>query len=276
VPNALAGFAAIPLMGESGNRCYADGILSSCGYVYTALNNGFGLEVPPGTTRVGQNEYWTNDPSIIIIIDWDNGYYGFAPKGAKKSPHTQGWSAGNAEGWLDLPIERSLPFLWQSDNRTNEEKRSAALAIAQFALYARPECNDLISGHSGVASALITTLYDSGQFSEQDDEFFHTSRTQSTPAFTRGQGTSAEVKLRIAVNDPNFQSTGFFERERYGIPGIPGGLSADIQRAFIFIHELAHATGRFTHPGQGDPKDFDEPPIKNEDLNKLIWETCFQ
>jgi YD repeat-containing protein len=170
------------------------------------------------------------------------------------------------------PQRRTTPTV---DSRTNEQKRNAALNIAFGVLYNSPECNDLISGRSGIASALLSGLSDRGQFTEQDDVVFHDPRIAHVPAFTTGQGDLAEIKLRVAVRDPAFDSTGFFERERYGIPGIPGGLDADTQRAFIFIHELSHATGRFTHPGQGDPRDFDEPPIENEMLNKLIFETCF-
>jgi RHS repeat-associated protein len=166
-----------------------------------------------------------------------------------------------------------------TDNGTKEEKRQRAINKAFEALYNRPECNDLISGRSGVASALLSVLSDRGQFTEQDDPLFHNSRSANVPALTQGQGDLAKIKLRPPIDDSDstgFSSTGFFERDRYGIPGIPGGLDADTQRAFIFIHELSHATGRFTHPGQGDPRDFDEPPIPNEDLNKLIWETCFK
>ncbi|MCI0563031.1 MAG: hypothetical protein MN733_31525, partial [Nitrososphaera sp.] len=164
----------------------------------------------------------------------------------------------------------------QDDNRTKEQKREDALGIAFAALYDSPECNDLISGCAGVASALLSELSDRGQFTEQDDVFFHDSRNRAKPAITIGQGSSAMIKLRPGIDDPTFQSRSFFERERYGIPGVPEGLDADTQRAIIFLHELSHATGKFTHPGQGDPNDFDEPPILNESLNKLIYEVCFK
>jgi len=139
-----------------------------------------------------------------------------------------------------------------------------------------PECNDLISGRSGIASALLQVLSGRGEFSEQEDEFFHKSENQGTPAFTRGQGESATIKLRPTIDDANFQANSFFALSRHGLPGVPGGLDVDTQRALIFLHELSHATGRYTHPGQGDPKDFDEPPISQEELNKLIYETCFK
>jgi RHS repeat-associated protein len=162
------------------------------------------------------------------------------------------------------------------DTRSKDEKREDALDKAFAALYNRPECNDLISGRSGIASALLSDLSHRGQFSEQDDEFFHSSATRANPAFTQGQGEIATIKLRPTINDPTYQAISFFDSPRYSLPGVPGGLDVDTQRALIFLHELSHATGKFTHPGQGNPKDFDELPISNEELNKRIYEVCFK
>jgi len=162
------------------------------------------------------------------------------------------------------------------DKRSKEQKRKDALAKAFGALYDRPECNDLISGHSGVASALLSVLSDRGRFTEQEDEFFHKSENRATPAITRGQGENATIKLRPTIEDTGYQANSFFDSPRHGLRGVPGELDVDIQRAIIFLHELSHATGRYTHPGQGDPKDFDEPPISQEEINKRIYETCFK
>jgi hypothetical protein len=52
-------------------------------------------------------------------------------------------------------------------------------------------------------------------------------------------------------------------------------LDVDEQRAIIFLHELSHATGKFTHPGEGKPEDYDNT-IGNFELTKMIYENCFK
>lgn len=62
-------------------KCYADGIETSCALVQSALTNGIGVQVSWGTTSVGKDRYSTGNPAYNLVIDWDNGVYGFVPAG---------------------------------------------------------------------------------------------------------------------------------------------------------------------------------------------------
>ncbi len=199
-------------------------------------------------------------------FDWD-GFFRFLGLATNPSSGRSGGDTGYRDGDNYGGFE---------DKRTKEEKRRSALDLAREALLNKAECLDYLVGHNGNPLALLDALDAKGEFSEQDDPFFHDPDNTTTPAVTRGQGEDAKIMLRPEINGPggNFRS-GFFDIEpSYGL-GLGPGIPTDTQRAIIFLHELSHATGRYTHPGQGDPAKFDKI-IDGDALTRGVYDKCFK
>lgn len=75
--------------------CYLDGVRSSCGITLWLLSRGWAAEVPWGETGF----FWDSDAQVWqshsgFVIDWDSGYYGFVPIGAK-------YGGDGSWGWVD-------------------------------------------------------------------------------------------------------------------------------------------------------------------------------
>lgn len=78
-------------------KCYADHVETSCTIVQSALNNGWGVQAPWGSSAIGMNRYSTSDTSFDFIVDWDNGFFGFVPTGMPLIPELI-----NGQGmWVD-------------------------------------------------------------------------------------------------------------------------------------------------------------------------------
>jgi len=73
-------------MEPSTGKCYADYVETRCEVVQQMLNNGTGAHAPldPYTTD-------SNNRLNRITFDWDNGFYGFVPVGARRSQSGKSW-----------------------------------------------------------------------------------------------------------------------------------------------------------------------------------------
>ncbi|MGE4211734.1 MAG: hypothetical protein AB7F87_21405 [Oligoflexales bacterium] len=73
-------------MEASTGKCYADYVETRCEVVQKFLNNGTGAHAPldPYTTD-------SNNRLNQITFDWDNGFYGFVPVGARRSQSGRSW-----------------------------------------------------------------------------------------------------------------------------------------------------------------------------------------
>jgi hypothetical protein len=158
-------------------------------------------------------------------------------------------------------------------------KREAALNKARSALQ-NPDCQEaILSGGYPDPLGLLNFLADNGQFTEKDpgNQWPAGGQPTSTPAYTNGIGENASISLRTGYDANGNYRSSFFESQNYGLP-LGVSLDSDTQRAIIFLHELSHATGRYTHPE--NVRDGILPPheevIGNRELTNKIYEKCFK
>ncbi|MFN0111781.1 MAG: RHS repeat domain-containing protein [Blastocatellia bacterium] len=86
---------------EPSGKCYADYAETPCTVVQKMLNNGTGQHAPSDPYSTDSNGRLT-----VLTVDWDNGFYGFVPVGARRSQSGRGWydPYTQTEGSLRNPI----------------------------------------------------------------------------------------------------------------------------------------------------------------------------
>jgi RHS repeat-associated protein len=159
------------------------------------------------------------------------------------------------------------------------QKRKDALDKARKALE-RAECADYIASQGWAnPRALLDELDKNGQFVEQDkSNYWNRFSDGSVPAYTTGIGTGATVNLLTGLNEPppsNGFRTSFYDKDRFAYDFATPGLDSDGHRALVFLHELSHATGKFSHPENSNRAEY-EQVIDSMTLSKNIYEKCFK
>ncbi len=113
IPDFLANFASQLYEQHHNDKCYADGVLSSCNLVFSALNNGYGAFAPWDNTTSVWNPVTQQNELALWTVDWDNGFYGFVPTGAKyNGDGTWGWNGKRM--WSDDDGEEGDGKLFRS------------------------------------------------------------------------------------------------------------------------------------------------------------------
>lgn len=68
---------------EPSGKCYADYVETPCTVIQKMLNNGTGQHAPWDPTATVYNPITKKNQLALFTVDWDNGFFGFVPTGAK-------------------------------------------------------------------------------------------------------------------------------------------------------------------------------------------------
>lgn len=151
------------VMGQSidiRGKCYADYVETPCTVVQKWLNSGVGQHAPLNQYDTRYNPDTGQYHLTRFTVDWDNGFFGFVPVGAKFGNSAGSWydPASRTEGSLQkLPSVAQVPSKLSSTGKPNSP------------------CDQALAGIFGGAGAVMTADYDisgtyRGYYPEADAE----------------------------------------------------------------------------------------------------------
>jgi RHS repeat-associated protein len=158
------------------------------------------------------------------------------------------------------------------------EKRKSAIALARRALQS-PQCKDFLkgSGFDGDPIDLLDILDLTGQFNEGRSDFFYGPNADPTAYMvTRGIGINAQIDVKPELITSERQSSGTYDMSNLGLRLRDGGITGNMvlsephALALMMLHELGHATGRYT---EGSSQRHDEK-IGNTELSQGVFTEC--
>jgi hypothetical protein len=156
-----------------------------------------------------------------------------------------------------------------------ERLRREAYEVAKRALEDE-DCKNYLkgTGYNGDPLDLLKTLYERGQFREGGADYYYNEdgslKDRDTWGHTVGRGENATIDFR----PPRGGAFGFYDAS-WGVILFQSGLtnSRQIEDSYgiatLFLHELGHATGRYSHK-DGDA----DETIGNSELTQGVFDNC--